>query len=1030
MSEIVSDSANEYSETPEAKRIGSGSTSKQSPTPPVRVGLELPDHPTESRLSATPAPRTVMDQPVLSPSASQALRVSPLPIFTNTVDEETTFNVREIAKSPAIAITALMYLRNKMKNQRRGLDKPQLDIIITAIHIYGKTYPEIFFFGIDCLRTSHQYTKNVAHIPILSLALQFCINAINFLRSKSDSNEYLIFSSFGLLATVADGRNLEWNQAELQNATDLMDLITSEFLSTLSVDTCAVIIFSVANLSTIICREADFKNIFFRQNFFEFCASHAPASPAESAEQIVPYQVYCVLYLVSIIRSKDGKRGDVIERLFDPSIVRGVTNSLVQFLNTRYCLIILVSFLASLVNSAIRLSGPRKTAGPSSEDDDEDDSFGGMLLSAFSGSGLNSNLSAIVTKRLAPLVQAINVEILDDIFTSYTDSETSSESEIPVAIMAIGVGLVQYYTSRPRGSTDAAITLSVIRKWAVAGSTSSHPVLVAGGLYLTGVIAEHTGEKFDSLVSFEALDVALDLLVSVSPKWAGDQVFASLPVRVIISDKICDKLFSSIIFNPKIFLIEKIKILFFKKFSMKEIFLRVFATIHELASVDDIREIARVCCQMIVALKAKKSFAEIQDEVVMIESERFKVGGTKGGFKAWVLVAIQRCSSNQQTLEMLLFILFETFLNKPVVASTAQGDKIREIIIQSIDDENGRGIARAIFAGSKGIHWKPPGMHIATRISVRMSNRPISVLELFIDATTVPRDQEVLDPTIEPESEPVEEMSPTKPDNSSTEVGWIDSAANWFLDMAVGDDDSSDGDDKDHAEAHPTEKEEIDPTVEEQPSKIVNPVPHILPVATLPEKPEPVAPPASKSAHPPVKAVTPANAHKVVPGGKLSVKPMVKKPGAMPLYKVPQGKQPMVKKAVPKPPPPPPVPELITEAEPEEKKEKKSKKKKSETPPPEQSWGDYLGGFAWGAQEEEPKEKKKKKKKKDSDDEGNKKPPAPIAKQPVPVKPVPKMAPKPGMVYLKAKPGPPGKVVPKQGPVAMAPKKAQIPVEK
>jgi hypothetical protein len=584
--------------------------------------------------------------------------------------------------------------------------------------------------------------------------------------------------------------------------------------------------------------------------------------------------------------------------------------------------------------------------------------------------------------------------------------------------------------------------LTVVRKWSVIATTSPSPLLVAAGLYLAGIITE----PLETLISSEALDAALDVMVmGKSHKWAADQVFGSLSRALATSSTIREIIYKKIIFHSKIFLNEKIKILFFKNFSIKEIFLRTISCIGELDSADDIREVSRICCQIIIAMKVKNGFNDVINEIVLIESERFRTGSSRnGGFLSWLIQAINRVrASDSDAINFLLFMVFEIFLNTDTVKSNPQYNRIQSSISAEIDDENVRKIAMDILSGSKGPKWKPAGV-AGDKISKNLTNKTLSMMEEFLESITVPKDQVVVlaEKPIVGESETVPATVGGHPDapapTNDSNGGWMDTAANWFLDFAEpesqseGDkedakeleDDDSDGGDEEASEKVSVKSIPVKTVPSAKaPAVIPGPVPGVV------HAPIPAAAPKAKTPIPtkptPVRPVSPMK-----PGVKVPItKPvggLVKKPApakTVPPAKYPPGKQPSMKKAPPKPaapqpPPPPPEPEVV------EKKEKKSKKKKTEDPT-DQSWGDYLGGFGWGAMEEE--HTKKKKKKKDSDEDEVVKKPAPV------VKPAPKLVPKgPTMGAPKAgypmspKALPKGYPVGKPGPVSPLAKKAPV----
>ena len=935
-------------------------------------------------------------------------------------DEDKRFSLREISKSPSTAITVIIYFRTNLKNLRKPLRRDRLDLITSAIHMHGKVYPEIYFFGIDCLRenlelvdsewraSSAAARKDTAAMAavsdliaqILPLAIQFSINAIDFFLTK-DSYDYLVFSAFHFLmllgAKFDDFIVPAFSTSVAKSFGSLMDLLVNSFLVRLGPETCSTVVGSIAVFSSLV-KPTDVPNVFFRKYFFDFSCDIVNRNESDDESSSVrDMRVYSLMYISSILKTADGKRETVMEKIFasPPTLIEQTVAELVPLLNQRFALSVMLGFISTVVNSGL------KHLSHSSPPSNEEEGIGGLLFSAISESVGSNNFS--FGRNFDEIVAAIDIEILDDVFTAYMEDGGASDGEIVVLLNSIGIGLVEYFCSFKKSSSSVTVGISVIRKWAVTSVASeSNPFIVSSGIELAATISQYGNERFENIIGFDALESAISLMVSRSVSWAGDQVMGSL--RHVVTEELAGRVFIHLNFHPQMFMDEKWKIFFFKKFSIKEIFLRVVSVMNWICDIRDLHEVARVSCQMIVAMKSKSVWQDIQAEIVMIESERFRTGGRTGGFFTWFLCALEVSRDNWDTTQLVLFIFSETFLKTENVKQDVP--KIVEGIVRMLRQDF-REKAASILLGSGGPKYKPGGLGTPSG-----ELRPVrTVLGNVIAMNTTPTDV-LLEEKREKEKVKDEPGKATVAEKS--EPGWADSAASWFLDMTEGKSgDESDEDKKDteehHEEVQVKESEKVREPVElAEPEETV-----IVPKVGLkiaPKAPSVVV--KSPAKLPPGKQPIGAKPGMVMKPGMAGKPGMVMKPGmigkpGMPTkYAVPPKtgmvKVPMTmvpKKAIPAPPPP--VPEVHEEdADPPQKKEKKKKKVE------EEGWGEYLGGL-WGGAVEEPKEKKKKKKKKDEDDDNDEE--EKLKKPAV----QPKMVKLPAPTAVSPKGGVPKKAIPK-----------------
>ena len=929
--------------------------------------------------------------PILPDSPSQGLISAklevenPLPAPMRSAEEDKRFNLREVSKSASTAITVITYFRANIKNTRKPLQREKLDLITSAIHIHGKVFPEIFFFGINCLLDNLDLIVQQKIIPenlselvsqILPLAIQFAINSIDFFRTNN-SNDYLVFSSFNFLISLVSKLHAppDFTGPVAKSLNTLMDIVDDQFLPQLSPETCATVIAAIGLFSSLN-RPVDCANIFFRKTFFEFSCDMIVGNEGE--QNMTEIKVFAFMYISSILKTADGKREIVLDRVFSdpPQIVASAVSILVPLLNQRLALAIVIGFISTVIHSGLRLA--------SKMDEPITDTFFSSLSSLATGTSFSEKVDQVI--------DSINVDTLDDVFTAYMEDGGLTDPEIPILLNSIGVGLVRFFV-RSKNSSGMA----VMRKWAVTSATSgSNPYLVASGLELASVISELGNEKFENIIGFDGLDKGLELMTSHSVSWAGDQIMGSL--RPIVTEDLASRVFSGLNFHPQMFIDEKWKILFFKKFSIKEIFLRVISVMNWITDIRDLQQVARTSCQMIIAMKTKSVWPEIQQEIVLIESERFRTSGRTGGFFTWMLCALNVATTDWETTEMVLYILIETFLKIENLKQPDATTKIVDGIVSHVRQEF-RQKALGILLGSQGPKYKPSGLG-----KEGGESRPVTTVLASIQTSNTIPIETILEKV---EGQKIDEKKTGEV--SKTEPGWADSAATWFLDLTEGKSETED--DKKETDEHGEEEKKVD-----VPVPIESPKEFLL-ASKIPPKTAavpPVVPPVLKSGVPkPTPSMVVKSPVKIPPTKMIAGKQIVAKvpvvagkpPGMMVKRPVAGGPKPVgfpsktgmakvpipvAKKAVPQ-----------AEEETEEPVKKEKKKKKVE----EEGWGDYLGGF-WGA--EEPKEKKKKKKKKDeSDEEGVVPKKSAVMPKPVPVKSVAPNAKVGGYLVKKAPSSPP-----------------------
>ena len=89
-----------------------------------------------------------------------------------------------------------------------------------------------------------------------------------------------------------------------------------------------------------------------------------------------------------------------------------------------------------------------------------------------------------------------------------------------------------------------------------------------------------------------------------------------------------------------------------------------------------------------------------------------------------------------ETLNFLLFILSETFLTS--IRANPQFETIQSLIIGAIrGDEAQLTVARDVLSGSKGPKWRPSGLSVDHKISSKLSNEVLSIMEIYLNTSPI-----------------------------------------------------------------------------------------------------------------------------------------------------------------------------------------------------------------------------------------------------------------------------------------------------
>ena len=900
---------------------------------------------------------------------------------TNANPSDENYNLREMTRSSAIALDGLIHFTGQLKGAPPN--KATMEIVNTAISVHGKECPEVFFFGVNYIRdctVRYKASPDAEAIVhwVTSPAVQYCTSALNFFKSAKLENPNtkdgsLVTIAFNLLYTlrVEVGPSISLPD---QLVVTLSELLTTELMTDLPVDACAAVLSAISLLISI--------NLnFLRKELIAFAHEYVVTFPenahsvTEAHEALTDQEsafMQSVMYLTVSLGQRSRVQEFLVNRLFSKTgyieiiqkeIASKISNRMFVFASIR-CLALTLGYSLLLLEKA-------------GDKPDEEDQSGGLLSYLQS-----SSVISVVKSRIPSFFDAIDINMLEELFTSYISQKnggTDADSALILALIALAVSLAKRF-GRSR-STRAANVVETVRKWALTATLSSNWLVAASGLSLIRYLCEATGSPVTSILSAESFRSCIRAMKSSSPDFSKQQAFALMYMcsntgylDIGESDIEILKVFiAEFNFHPEMMRADVLKKAYFRAISMKDALIRLLSEFRrEDIAFEDVVVASRVLLQMLTAVKAKNSLIDFQNELVRMELQWSKKSTSKSSILVGFVRAFQLAIVNKDyaTCEVVAHVVSDLFPKKPL--------NLVDTLLAGIENLATKSTIKSILTNSADSKYKPPS------VSLTLDEEKVSldcVTEFLSAGMVIALDEQV-----------AAAQDTAKPEEPSKEPqeggGWLDSAANWLIESA----DLDYVDDEDENKAPEKQSKQDESSESESEQRAPPPAPKDVPKVK--------APVVKTAAVPPVKALAKPTGQVAA---RMAVKPAVAvKPATKPL----SGKAPAAaawptaaakgppKHAAPvkaKAPPPaaiPPNAKALTPAYPveEESKEKKKKKKKEDEMfgleayvPDTAALFTAVGGW-FGSAEEQAQEKKKKKK---ESSEEERSPPSPPKKVPV-----------------------------------------------
>lgn len=945
---------------------------------------------------------------------------------TNSNPSDDKFNLREMTRSSAIALDGLIHFTGQLKSAPPN--KATMEIVNTAISVHGKECPEVFFFGVNYIRdctVRYKASPDAEAIVhwVTSPAVQYCTSALNFfkaakLENPSTKDGSLVTISFNLLYTlrVEVGPSIALPE---QLVLTLSELLTTELLTDLAADACAAVLSAISLLISSNQKFLRKEVIAFAHEYVVTFSenAHSVTEPHEALTDDESAFMQSVMYLTVSLGQRSHVQEFLVNKLFSKSgflviiqkeIVSKISNRMYVFASIR-CLALTLGYSLLLLEKA-------------GDQADEEDQSGGLLSYLQS-----SSVISVVKSKIPSFFDAIDIEMLEELFTFCTSQEsggTEADSALILALIALAVSLAKRF-GKSR-SMRAASVIETVRKWALTATLSPDWLVAASGLALIRYLCEATGSPVTSILSAESLRSCIRAMKSSSPDFSKQQAFAFMYMcsntgylDIGESDIEILKVFiAEFNFHPEMMRADVLKKAYFRAISMKDALIRLLSEFRrEDIAFEDVFVASRVLLQMLTAVKAKNSLVDFQHELVRMELERSKKSASKSSILVGFVRAFQLAIVNKDeaTCEVVANVISDLFPERP--------SNFVETLLAGIENPGTKSTIKSVLTNSAGSKYKPPS------VSLTLDEEKVlldCVTEFLRAGMVIALDEQV-----------AAAQDTAKPEEPSKEPqeggGWLDSAANWLIENADLDEVDEEEQDENKApikESKPDEssesesEQEAPPPAPKEVPKVKAPVVKTAAAPPMKALPKPTAQVAAKVAAKPAVAVKPAS--KPVPGKA----PAAAAPPTAVAKGPPKPAAPLKAKAPP-PAATPPSAKASTQAVPaeEESKEKKKKKKKDDDGfgleayvPDTGAFYTAVGGWFGGA--EELVKEKKKKKKESSEDE--KSPPSPPKK-------VPPKAPTGGVgtvpKAVAGKPPPPVKK-PAAAPPAAAVKKPAVPVKK
>jgi hypothetical protein len=415
---------------------------------------------------------------------------------------------------------------------------------------------------------------------------------------------------------------------------------------------------------------------------------------------------------------------------------------------------------------------------------------------------------------------------------------------------------------------------------------------------------------------------------------------------------------------------ELLKKLFFKTITMKDAFSRLLKSLRSpsLITYSQISVLSRVLLQMITAVRAKGSLQDFVSDFKRAEPASVLVALIQG-----IHLAIEK--EDFDTAEIIVAVIQELAANR--------SEQLDQLLISVFTATDSEAKVRDILTQSQGYKYTPPDLALGEGEYGAESGGKTVLASFKGKALLYYRFVKLRKGQVKKEEQT------DKGDHKQVEEekeGWLDSAANWFIDF------SEEAPEREKEVAKPKKKKKSsspspDESLTENELDSVEKTQKIdsAPAMVAKAKPKVTAP--SSSAKSGVIAAKPTG--KAIPKTVVKAKSVPALKASVPTTK---------KAAMPLPAKAPPT-KAASPAEPEESVEEEGKKKKKKEPDPT-GLGEYVdtaalysafGGWLGGAEEPKKEKKSKKKEKSEAEDEAapESKPVTPPAK--VAIKSVPKL---------------------------------------
>ena len=703
-------------------------------------------------------------------------------------EEAIQFSLKEMTKSVETALLGISHFSQKIKSTL--LRREKVDLINSVISVHGKESPEVFFFGTVLIRewllsiekgvnesSSGASMDPVVLDGVLHASIQTCVNAINFFRSKSNGDSSLVNVSFSLLHTAAALKlNIPQEQRNpssritgnlLQGFSDLLS--PTDFLSALDEETVGIVLAGTCVLAQLYGQNGEL--MFVRKDVANFCLDFVHNFEGSDSSRLL----YSVMYLSLAISTPTEIKDYFVSKVFMKTslLMKKLCSLLPSYVNQKLLQLTVIRFASQILSNGLQILAIEANQT-------EEEEGGGFFQGMFGGSE---------RARLPAVFDSIDIESLDDIFSAYAQGDTDSDISILVALAATGESLLQYYGTS--NSSRANSVSTTVKKWALAFLTSDNAIVNACGLTLVTDLRQYTGEPITGILPVSVFKDCVECLYRFSPARAKEECFEFLrriAVAAPEAEQECmgylEVFISRFNFHHLMMYNELLKNLFFKTITMKDAFCRLLKAVRFSSSssltYDQIFVIARVLMQMTLAVKAKGSIQDFKTELARAESERLTATASTGSS---ILVAlmrgIQKClveeKRDMETAEIIVALIQELVPNR-----SQSFDQLILSLFKEEPDSIGR-----IESILRSEDIKPKSLPDLSLGDPAPADQSSTVVAAFISQGLLyykfPSRNEKKNNRVGEKDTVVSAPPPNK--QKAGEEGWMDSAANWFIDF-------------------------------------------------------------------------------------------------------------------------------------------------------------------------------------------------------------------------------------------------------